>query len=131
MNWRDSVVACILCIVSISIYAASDSWIIRFDGSGPVKIGMSMAELNAVLHEKFSLPKDKEEQGCFYVKIARHPGISFMIEDGHVARIDVQRRGISTAEGIRVGDSETRAMQVYGQNLKVAPTPTRLPLGTI
>jgi hypothetical protein len=111
MNWRGSVVACILCVITISIYAASDSWIIRFDGTGPVKIGMSLSELNAALHERFSVPKEKDEQGCFYVNPAKHPEISFMVEDGHVARVDVQRRGISTAEGIRVGDSEARAMQ--------------------
>lgn len=121
MNWRGSVVACILCVITISIYAASDSWIIRFDGTGPVKIGMSLSELNAALHERFSMPKEKDEQGCFYVNPAKHPEISFMVEDGHVARVDVQRRGISTAEGIRVGDSEARAMQVYGQKLKVEP----------
>jgi len=93
----------------------------RFDGTGPVKFGMSLSELNAALHERFSMPQGKEEQGCFYVSPARHPGISFMIEDGHVTRVDVQRRGISTAEGVRIGDSEARAAQVYGNKLKVEP----------
>lgn len=111
------------------MYAAFDSWIIRFDGTGPIKIGMSLSQLSAVLHERFLMPEEKDEQACFYVNPAKHPGISIMIEDGHVTRIDVERRGIATAEGIRVGDSEARAVQVYGQKLKVEPHAYTGPLG--
>ena len=60
---------------------------------------------------------------------AKHPGISFMIEEGHVVRVNVERCNISTAEGIRIGDSETRAMQVYGQRLKVESHAYTAPTG--
>lgn len=82
---------------------------------------MSLSELNAVLHESFSMPEDKDEQACFYVEPAKHPGVALMIEEGHVTRVDVDRPGVSTAEGIKIGDSESRAMQVYGNKLKVEP----------
>ncbi len=42
-----------------------------------------------------------------------------MIIDGKVARIDVGAVGLKTAAGIQVGDSEARALQVYGPTMKV------------
>jgi hypothetical protein len=119
MNWRKVIVVCILCVATVSIYATSHLWVVRFDGAGPIKIGMSLSQLNVVLHESFSMPAEKDDQACFYVNPAKHPGLGIMIEDGRVVRIDVERDGIATAEGIRVGDSEAHAMQVYGQKLKV------------
>ena len=44
-----------------------------------------------------------------------------MIENEHLVRIDVDKRGIATMEGVRVGDSEEHVKQVYGPRLKVAP----------
>ena len=44
-----------------------------------------------------------------------------MIENGHLVRIDVDKAGIATAEGVQVGDSEEHAKQVYGARLKIAP----------
>jgi hypothetical protein len=103
------------------VSTAAQVWVVGFDSTGPVKIGMSLAELNTALHEKFLMPQDKEEQECFYVEQPKHPGVAFMIEEGHVTRVDVNRPGISTAEGIKVGDSEARAMRVYGNKLKIEP----------
>ena len=50
---------------------------------------------------------------------ARHPHIAFMIEDGRLSRIDVDRAAVATSAGILVGDSEARALKVYGSRLKV------------
>jgi hypothetical protein len=44
-----------------------------------------------------------------------------MIEDGHFSRVDVDAPGITTTEGVQVGDSEAKALQVYGPRLKVEP----------
>jgi hypothetical protein len=111
----------ILIIASTITALADDSWVIRDRGIGPIKIGMSLSEINTVLHEKLSMPESKDEQSCFYVDSAKHAGISFMILDGRLARIDVGRPGVRTAEGIQVGDSEARALKVYGPKLKTEP----------
>lgn len=44
-----------------------------------------------------------------------------MIEDNRVVRIDVSDASVSTGEGIKVGDSEAHALQVYGPRLKITP----------
>jgi hypothetical protein len=93
------------------------SWVLRIDGIGPVRIGMSVSQLSRVLQEKFTIPND--EQSCSFVSASRHPQVLFMIEDGRVSRIDVVRRGIPTERGIQVGDSERKALRAYGKALKV------------
>jgi hypothetical protein len=85
-------------------------------------MGMELPELNKALHTAYSKPADRDEQPCFYVSVPHRPGVGIMILDGHVARIDVDDNQTRTAEGIRKGDSETKALKVYGAGLKVTPS---------
>lgn len=118
---RAPITLAVIALLSMSTVQADEDWVIRQDGVGPVTIGMTLPQLNAVLHETFSMPRNKDDQGCFYVKPTRHAHIAFMIEDAHLSRVDVDGPGISTAEGIQVGDSEERARRVYGARMKVEP----------
>jgi hypothetical protein len=111
----------ILAITGAVISPARDTWTIRMDGVGRAKIGMNLSELNFQLREKFSMPSAKEDQNCFYVVPTKNRHISFMMIDGRLARIDVLEPGAATTEGIQVGDSEKRALKVYGSRLKVEP----------
>jgi len=96
-----------------------EQWVLRTDGIGPVRVGMTLAELNRVLQEGFRMPTDKDERGCFYVSSTRHMGVHFMVEDGRVSRIDVASRGFPTDKGIQVGDPERQVFATYGRALKV------------
>jgi hypothetical protein len=107
--------------VSIATVPVDENWVIRQDGVGPAKIGMTLPRLNAALHEKFSMPKNKEEQKCFYVQPTNHEHTSFMIENGRLVRVDVDAAGIPTNEGVQVGDSEEHIRDVYGARLRVEP----------
>jgi hypothetical protein len=110
-----------LCLCLISVVWPTKPWVAREDGVGPIKAGMTLSQLNAVLQERFSLPADKNDRGCFYVTPSKHPHLSLMIENGRLARIDVDSRGVATSEGIQVGDTEAQAMNVYGSRLKIEP----------
>jgi hypothetical protein len=118
-----------LTIVIVGTSVAAGDWVVREDGVGPVKIGMSLSQLSTVLHEKFAMPENKDDQACFDVVPARHPSIGFMIIDGSLVRVDVDTRGVSTAEGIQVGDSEAHALRVYGPRMKVEPAAYTAPEG--
>jgi hypothetical protein len=83
---------------------------------------MTLPDLNSLLHEKFSMPADKDDQGCFYVSPRKHPHISFMIENGHLVRVDVTDAGVFAAKGIQVGDSEKQALKAYGTRMKIEPS---------
>lgn len=101
-------------------------WVLRFDGIGPVRVGMTVNQLNAVLDENFSTPTDKDEQTCFYVQPRQHRDTGIMILYRRVARVDVfAPKGTSpstaTADGVRIGDSEARVLKLYGQKVAVSP----------
>ena len=113
--------ACIVCTASIGTCAVGPVWIVRPDGIGPVRVGMTLTELNSVLHESFTMPADKEQQPCFYVNTDRHPGVGFMIQNRRVVRVDVDGPDTPTVEGVRVGDSEAKAMRAYGSRLNIEP----------
>jgi hypothetical protein len=106
-------------MILIGACFATDAWVVRQDSVGPVKIGMSLPQLNMALHEKFAMPQSKEDQGCFYVTATKHPQLSFMIENSRLVRVDVGKSGVATSEGVQVGDSEEHVKQVYGSPLKV------------
>jgi hypothetical protein len=120
MILRKQILACTLLMMGISAHAADSAWVIRPDGVGPAKAGMSLLRLNAILHESFA-PTAEDEPGCFYADSAKYPDVSFMIEDGRLTRVDIDKPGMATAEGIRVGDSIARVKHVYGRALESEP----------
>ena len=108
-----------LFFASIAVLAADDAWVVREEGVGPVRVGMTLSQLSTVLGEKFAMPLERDGQACFDVQSTKHPHVSFMIEDGHLSRVNVDAPGITTTEGVQVGDSEAKALRVYGSRLKV------------
>jgi hypothetical protein len=100
--------------------AVDDTWVVRYDGVGPVKMGMTLAQLSAALHQELAAD-ERSEQGCFYVDAHGHDAVDFMIIDGHIVRVDVGAPGTKTSVGIQVGDSEARARSFYGAKMKVTP----------
>jgi hypothetical protein len=116
-----------LAVLAILVFAtcalgADDVWVVRQDGVGPAKIGMTLSQLKGVLHERLAEgdePSSTDE--CEYLKPEKHPGISFMMLDGRFVRADVVARGMATIEGIQVGDSESVTRRTYGPKMQVQP----------
>ncbi|HEU4749157.1 MAG TPA: hypothetical protein VFS56_11695 [Gemmatimonadaceae bacterium] len=90
------------------------------DGLGPVQIGMQLSEAvdMGVLSEN---PNLKPE--CDYVFPAVGAGIpegvSVMVVRGRVARIDIDTGAVTTEEGAKLGDTEERLHNLYGDDVKV------------
>ncbi len=121
MNVRRLTILAAMAFGAVFTTIADDSWVVREDGAGPVRIGMTLAQLNAVLHEKFLKPAAKDDQACFYVDPKSQPKILLMMEDGRLARVDVKGPGVFTSTGIQVGDTEKHALQVYCRRMKTEP----------
>jgi hypothetical protein len=115
---RTIVLSAALCMLG-AVSNQTDNWLVREDGIGPVTVGMTLSQLNGILHERFVLPEEKGDRGCFYVHPVHHPQVSFMIEDGRFSRVDVDSPGVFTTERIEVGDSEQRVLKIYAGKLKI------------
>jgi hypothetical protein len=95
-------------------------WRVTDRGIGPVRVGMTVAQAEASLGmtlQRRSLPAD-----CAYVwPDGRLSGVSFMVIRDSIARIDVDSGEVATEAGARVGDSQERVLQLYGNRLAVSP----------
>src|SRR4051812_30306454 len=103
-------------IVFSAISVTAQKWVLRFDGIGPVKIGMTLSDLKHALRED---PAESDYLGSCYVHSKRHPHVQFMMEDGVVTRIDVNDKTIPSIQGFRIGDLEARLRKSAGSRAEV------------
>ena len=117
---RIALIAAAAALLAAAAPAAQDrsGWRITPDGLGPVRIGMSRAEVTRIVGG----PLEGEEltQGCIEMQAARGwQGIGFMFEEGRLTRISIGgATGIQTPRGIAVGASEADVRRAYGPGLE-------------
>ena len=105
---------------SDSLLAVPAAMTVTPTGIGPVRAGMTLAELRGALDSvRFS---DPDSARCAYPKFAGLPeGVWVMVEQGVVGRVDVQKGDVATAEGIRIGDDSAKVRSTYGARMSVVP----------
>jgi len=91
------------------------------DGLGPVQIGMTLDEAvnMGLLNERPDI-----KPSCDFVFPAVGAGIplvNVMVVKGKIARIDVDTGTVTTEDGARIGDTEDRIKEIYGDELKITP----------
>ena len=82
--------------------------VLRADGIGPLRVGMTLAEAARALGGVSDTTK--LERACDYVQpTAADLGVALMVEEGRVTRVDVRDSSrVATAAGIALGDSASR-----------------------
>ncbi len=105
--------------------------LLTFNGLGPVQLGMTVAEAEAALGAKFN-PMNPgngaDTEGCWITSRADQidPGITYMVRDGKIARIDASEyiRGpapvmpsVVTERGIHLSSSVDDVKSAYGSDL--------------
>ena len=90
---------------------------LSFAGFGPVLIGMTSERARTLGGPLIDEPSPNE--GCDYLIVRDDPGISFMVANGIIARIDISDAHHQTLAGLRIGDSEARVRRLYKGRYKV------------
>lgn len=99
-------------------------WVVEDRPSGPVRPGITVAQLNDVLRD--SLSGAGSDSLCVFVTPRNAPhGLAYMVVGDTVVRVDVDSPSVPTTRGIRVGDSTTTALAAYRGTISVVPTPGR------
>lgn len=95
---------------------------LSLDGLGPIRIGMTSAQLRraGVRHAKAD-DTFGGLQACAQVRVLGRPGVVLMFESGRVSRIEIDRPGIRSLSGAQVGDTEDAVKRLYGARLAVEP----------
>jgi hypothetical protein len=113
MNLSRNVIVLILLLAGLPALA-DPGWRLRFDGIGPLHVGMRFEEAGRALGRPL-VPTRREllaTPGCDMVAVPGHKGVWLMFLDGVLKRIDVEG-GARTVEGIGTGDPVQRAFASY------------------
>lgn len=95
---------------------------LAINGIGPVEVGMTVEEASRAAGVKITTNGVNPNPECVYYQPAgKLNGISFMVTDGRIARVDIQSQGITTISGAKVGDSEARIESLYPGQIEVTP----------
>jgi len=106
----------------MSMMVPESAWVVTPRGIGPLRVGMTRGEVEAVLGALVPAPGDSGWRQCAFIAPAGLPaGVRLMVEGGTVARVDVDSGRAATAEGARVGDPEAHILDLYTTRLAKAP----------
>ena len=94
--------------------------VLRMDGAGPVKIGMTVAQAQKALGEKFAFDPTLDDSCNIGQAKKQFPSLSFMTIDGVIARIDTTDPAVRTPEGAHVGSTEQELRKLYGSRAEFA-----------
>jgi hypothetical protein len=101
--------------------AQNSAWRLTPDGYGPIRIGMTRAEVTRLV----GAPLEGEEytEGCIETHAGRGwGGMWFMFEGGRLSRISVAERSrVTTPRGIGIGATEAAVRRAYPAGLVAEP----------
>jgi hypothetical protein len=114
-------------MLSLAAAAPSDSPV-TLQGIGPLRIGLSLAEIR----RRFGAVSEygpHPDGDCEYFRAPAFPGVSMMVQEGRVVRIDIDDPRYRTRSGAHVGMSERRIRAIYGRQMVVEEHPYTHPQG--
>jgi hypothetical protein len=110
-----------------------------FDGIGPIKIYMTVAQARAAVGKPVNVGEEYAAEGCAFAKVEGGPeALRFMVnrntksEPWRIVRVDVSEGPIATVSGIKVGAPEAEVKAAYtgkGGTYTVEPHPYTAPQG--
>ena len=92
--------------------------VLRMDGVGPVKVGMTVAQAQKALGEKIALDPTLDASCNVGQAKKMFPSLSFMTVGGVIARIDTTDPAVRTPEGAHVGSTEQEIRKLYGSRVQ-------------
>jgi hypothetical protein len=107
--WYLSVVAVAQALASWPLAGAR----LAMTSFGPLRIGMSEASIKRIIQRELPEEPSGADKCCAQLYVREDPGIVLMFERTTLTRIDVGDAHHFTLRGLRVGDSERRARELY------------------
>ena len=97
-------------------------WTVTPFGIGPIRAGLLVRDVSAVLSGALVAPAGRDTLACAYLTWRNGPpGVKVMTEQGRIARIDVDSGATATDAGARIGDTDAKIHELYGSLVSVQP----------
>jgi len=108
---------------------AANSWVLELTGIGPAKVGMTIAQAQALLGAA-RIERIEPSDPCGYAYFASVPaGISFMVAGDTLVRTNVDTTGFRSGRGLGLGSREADVLSAYSGMVRVEPHPYLGPEG--
>lgn len=101
----------------------------RADEYNGLKTGWTLARFNAAIGEQLTPKYDISDECDFLRPAGFPPGVTAMVVLDTIVRFDITQPGVLTAEGVGVGDSESRIEEVYAGSVEIQPHKYTGPVG--
>lgn len=102
--------------------ADSTPWTLRLDGIGPVRVGMTIAEVERLLGATARIDRIEPDDECGYAYLSTIPtGLSLMLSRDTVVRVNVDTSGFLDEAGLGVGSTETEVLARRAGRVRVEP----------
>lgn len=114
----------VLIVACLPLPVVAGQWVATFDQVGPLKIGMTLAQVNQALGAHLTAPEvpGADPSGrCVYLDPPQNPAIRLIIMDSRLARIEIVKDSIKTGTGIGVGDTTAGVTAAYGSRITTEP----------
>jgi hypothetical protein len=117
-------------ILAIALIGAAPApEVMGLGGLGPLRIGLSTADLRGRFRAVAGEPYPDPEVDCAYWTSPLYPGIQMMVSAGRLVRLETEDPRYRTPSGARVGMTERQVRALYGSRLRVEPHPYMGPEG--
>lgn len=117
-----NIVAALGALLAIEATPAPN-WTLTPSGWGPVRIGMSRAQVSKALNVEL-VGDSSDDFSCQELIGADDalPGLYFMFENGKLTRITATEFStVATPRGLHFGSTEEEVRKAYGEGLKIEP----------
>lgn len=120
------VIAILTALSGMSAGQAGPDWRVFLRRTGPIRIGMFIAEVRQALGDPQAflawIDKEPDTSQCAYLQSPVIPkSVGFMFQNGRVVRVDVRAPGIRTASGAGVRDPAEKIQLLYPDRITVEP----------
>jgi hypothetical protein len=95
---------------------------LRLNGFGGVEVGMTVPEAERAAGRTLVV-HDQLGNGCMEAEPVGLSGVSFMVVESRIVRIDIFEGPYATQSGIRVGASESAVRSTYGGQIETTSHP--------
>lgn len=105
-------------IIALALTAAQPAWVLTPDGLGPVKMGMTQAQVLKALGGTLTGAAIESDDICVEKESSKLPGVGFMFEEKKLVRISLDTDSkIATPRGVRAGATAAQVRKAYPKGL--------------
>lgn len=90
-------------------------------GFGPIRIGMTLEQASQIARIKLITRSASinSYQCSYFIPEEQPKGVSFMVSEGRIVRVDINNKNITTVKGAKIGDTEESIFSLYPGQIRV------------